>query len=244
LTHLEWDWDTPSRRDYLMHLSKHFTVIRYDQRGNGMSDWNDVDISFEKMVDDLECVIDQYGFDKFAILGMSQAASVTIAYINRHPGKVSHLVLNGGYARGRRMRGIEIEISESETLVNMIRLGWAAENPAFRQTMTSLFMPDATPKEVEWFNAFQKACGPAENIARFRQMFDEMDVSTLLENIIVPTLILHSDEDAIAPIEEGKFLASRISNARFVMLNSKNHMLFGNEPDFPKLIESIVDFVQ
>lgn len=244
MTHLEWDWESPSTRDYLSQLSRHFTVIRYDQRGNGMSDWDDVDISFEKMVDDMECVIDQYDHEQVAILGMSQGASVAIAYMTRWPDKVSHLVLNGGYARGRRRRGSEKDKAESEALVNMIRYGWATENPAFRHAMTTLFMPDASPEETNWFNAFQKACGPGENMARFREMFDEMDVSDHLKSIKAPTLIVHSDEDAIAPVSEGKFLASRIPGAQFIQLKSKNHMMFGNEPDFPKLISSIIDFVR
>jgi class 3 adenylate cyclase/pimeloyl-ACP methyl ester carboxylesterase len=244
MSHLEWDWENPSFRGYLAHLSKHFTVIRYDQRGNGMSDWNDVDITFDKMVDNMERVIDQYDYEKVAIAGLSQGASVAIAYINRHPEKVSHLILNGGYARGRRCRGSEKDKAESEALVNFIRHGWAAENPAFRQTMTTLFMPEATPEEADWFNAFQKACGPGENMAKFREMFDEMDVSDLLEKIIVPTLIVHSDEDAIAPLSEGKFLASRIPGARFIKLNSKNQMMFEDERDFPKLIQSIAEFVK
>jgi pimeloyl-ACP methyl ester carboxylesterase len=192
----------------------------------------------------MERVIEQYGHEKVAILGMSQGASVSIAYVKRHPQKVSHLVLNGGYARGRRRRGSDKDKAESEALVNMIRHGWAAENPAFRQAVTTLFMPDATPEEADWFNDFQKACGPGENMARFREMFDEMDVSGLLEGIATPTLIVHSDEDVVAPLSEGKFMASRIPGARFIKLKSKNHMMFGNEPDFPKLIESIVDFVK
>lgn len=243
MTHLEWDADNPSYGDYLSHLCQHYRVIRYDQRGNGMSDWENVDISFEKMVDDMEAVIDQYDFDRLAILGMSQGASVAISYLQRHPERVSHLILNGAYARGRRKRGSEKDAAESESLVTFIRHGWASENPAFRQLMTSLFMPDATPEEARRFNEFQKACAPGENMARFREVFDEMDVSGLLPGVSAPTLIVHSDEDAIAPISEGRLLASKIPGARFIKLESKNHMMFANEPAFPKLIESIVDFL-
>lgn len=243
MTHLEWDWESPSYRDYLEHLSRYFTVIRYDQRGNGMSDWDDVDIVFEKMVDDMECVIEQYDYDQVAIMGMSQGASVAIALMDRQPDKVSHLILNGGYARGRRKRGSSKDNAESEALVNMIRYGWATENPAFRQAITTLFMPGASAEEADWFNAFQRACGPGENMARFREIFDEMDVTDHLQNIRAPTIIIHSDKDSIAPLSEGKFLASRIPGAQFVQLKSNNHMMFGNEPDFPKLIENIKGFV-
>ena len=243
MTHLEKDWESPSTRHFLTHLSKSFRLIRYDQRGNGMSDWDNVDISFEKMVDDLERVIDCYDYEKVAIFGASQAASISIAYLLRHPERVSHLILHGGYARGRRHRGSPEATAESEALVTLIRQGWGAENPAFRQTMTSLFMPDASPEEAAWFNEFQKTCGPAENIARFRETFDEMNVSDLLDRVNVPTLILHCTEDSVAPISEGKFLASRISGAQFVMLKSKNHMIFENEPEFPKFVRSVRDFI-
>lgn len=243
MTHLEKDWESPSTRAFLTHLSKRYKLIRYDQRGNGMSDWDNVDISFEKMVDDLERVIDCYEFEKVAIFGASQAASVSIAYLMRRPERVSHLILHGGYARGRRRRDNPEAAAESEALVTLIRQGWGAENPAFRQTMTSLFMPDASLEEAAWFNEFQKNCGPADNIARFREVFDEMDVSDLLDRVNVPTLVLHCTEDSVAPISEGKFLAARISGAQFVMLKSRNHMIFENEPDFPKFVQSIRDFI-
>jgi len=243
MTHLEMDWENPGWAHHIRDLAKDYTVIRYDQRGNGMSDWHGIELSFERMVDDLESVIDCYDFDKVAIFGPSQAASVSIAYTRRHPEKVSHLVLYGGYARGRRRRGTPEAVAESEALVTLIRQGWGAENPAFRQTMTSLFMPDASQEEANWFNEFQKTCGPGDNIARFREMFDEIDVSPLLDGVQVPTLILHCKGDSVAPISEGKFLAARISGAQFVMLNSNAHMLFDNDPEYPKLVRRIRDFI-
>jgi pimeloyl-ACP methyl ester carboxylesterase len=209
-----------------------------------MSDWKNVVIEFERMVDDLERVIDCYPHEKVAVYGASQAASVSIAYAIRRPEKVSHLILYGGYARGRRQRGDPSATAESEALVTMIRQGWGTNNPAYRQLMTSLFMPGASAEEAAYFNDFQKACGPAENIARFREIFDEMDVSKLLPKVKVPTLVVHSEEDSVAPLSEGRYLAASIPGARFVMLKSKNHMLFENEPDFPKLLQSIRDFVR
>ncbi len=245
MTHLTKDWDSlNSVRSYLTDLSKTFRLIRFDQRGNGMSDWKNVVIEFERMVDDLERVIDCYPYEKVALYGASQAASVSIAYAIRRPEKVSHLILYGGYARGRRQRGDPSVAAEGEALVTLIRQGWGASNPAFRQTMTSLLMPGATAEEAAYFNDLQKACGPAENIARLREVFDEMDVSQLLSKVTVPTLVVHSDEDSVAPLSEGRFLAASIPGARFVMLKSKNHMLFENEPDFPKLMQSIRDFVR
>ncbi len=243
MTHLEEDWKNSSWGPYLSHLARSFRLIRYDQRGNGMSDWDDVEISFARMVDDLAAVIECYDYDRFAILGCSQAAAVSIAYAVDHAERISHLILHGGYARGRRRRGDPESAAESEALVTLIRQSWGNENPAIRQTITSLMMPDASTAEARWFNEFQRTCGPAENIARFRQMFDEMDVVELLEQVDVPTLVTHSTGDSVAPLAEGKLLASRIPEARFVTFNSKNHMIFGNEPEFGRLVKCLTEFL-
>ena len=243
MTHLEKDWENPGYGHYLSRLARDFTLIRYDQRGNGMSDWDDVEISFERMVDDLACVIDSNHLETVAIYGASQAASVAIAYACNHPGRVSHLVLHGGYPRGRRRRGDPDAAAESEALVTLIHQGWGRDNPAYRQTITSMLMPEASQEEEAWFNAFQKACGPGKNIARFREIFDAMDVSHLLQDITVPTLVIHCVGDSVAPLSEGKLLASRIPGAQFVTLNSDSHMMFAGDPEFPRFLESIRNFL-
>jgi len=243
MTHLEQDWENPAFGDYIRYLSERFSVIRYDQRGNGLSEWADVDISFDRMVDDMEAVVDAHGHERVAILGLSQGASVSIAYALRKPERISHLILSGGYARGRRQRGNRADVEESEALVNLIRNSWGNENPAIRQILTTLFMPDASKEEMQWFNEFQKLCGPAENIAQFRALFDDMNVTQLLPEVSTPTLVLHSDRDAVAPLSEGKLLAAEIPEASFVQLNSPNHLLFASEQDFPKMIASIQEFI-
>ena len=242
MTHLVMDWESPAYGDYVAHLSGRFRVIRYDQRGNGLSQWANTDIVFDRLVDDMECVIDTYGHDQVAILGMSQGASVAIAYAQRHPDRVSHLILNGGYARGRRMRGNARDIEESDALIGLIRTCWGNDNPAVRQTLTTLFMPDATKEQMQWFNDFQKLCGPSENIADFRSVFDEVDVVGMLPKTTVPTLVLHSSEDAVSPLTEGKLLASQIPGAAFVELDSPNHLLFESEKEFGKMLKMIEEF--
>ncbi|RZW15736.1 MAG: alpha/beta fold hydrolase, partial [Desulfobulbaceae bacterium] len=244
MTHLEETWNDPILQPYLSQLAEDFKIIRYDQRGNGMSDWDNVDISFEKMVDDLEAVIDCHGFEKIAILGCSQAAAVSIAYTLRHPGKVLSLVLYGGYPRGRCQRGDAEAEAESKALVTLIRQSWGRDNPAIRQTMTSLFMPDATREEANWFNEFQKKCGPAENIARFREIFDNINVVDSLPRLDLPVLVIHSVGDSAAPISEGKLLASRIPGAKFVTFNSRSHVLSDKESEFPRSMQVIREFLK
>ena len=243
MSHLEEDWSNPMWGHYLSNLARNYTVIRYDQRGNGMSDWDNVDISFDRMVDDLKTVIDCYDYDKVALFGPSQAASVSIAFARQFPDKVSHLILYGAYSRGRCKRGNPEGIEESKALVTLIRQSWGRDNPVVRQMMTSLFMPDASLEESTWFNEFQKTCGPGENLARFRELFDNIDVSNLLAEINIPTLVIQCVGDSVAPLSEGKLIASRIPGAKLVTLNSKNHMVFEKEPGFKRFLDAVHNFM-
>ena len=243
MTHLEEDWSNEAWAPYISALSEHYCLIRYDQRGNGMSQWHDTEFSFERMVNDLEAVIDANDLQEVILFGPSQAASVSIAYAHRFPKRVTHLVLYGSYARGRNHRGNPKEIDEGKALVTLIRQQWGNDNPMIRQAYTTLMMPDASPEYMAWFNEFQKTCGLGENMAAIRELFDDVDVSALLPEIQTPTLVIHSTRETVAPIIEGKLIAAEIPNARIVTLNSANHILFPHEPDFDRMIRSIIDFL-
>ena len=243
MTHLEQDWDNPAWGHYLRYLGGEYQLIRYDQRGNGMSDWH-VPMQFDCMVEDLEAVIDRLDIDKLTLFGPSQAASVSIAYARKYPEKVSALILYGAYTRGRCKRGNLEEQQESEALVTFFRQNWGNENPVARQMMTSMLMPDATQQQAVWFNQFQKACAPAENIARLRELYDNIDVSGFLPDINIPTLVIHSIGDVIAPLKEGKLIASRIPGARLITLDSNSHMVFEEEPGFSRFKDAVNDFME
>jgi pimeloyl-ACP methyl ester carboxylesterase len=104
MNHLEYDWESPVWRHVVCGLAKDHTLIRYDARGNGMSDWDVGEVSLDAWVSDLETVVDVVGIERFPLLGISQGCAVSIAYAARHPERVSHLVLYGGFASGRRKR--------------------------------------------------------------------------------------------------------------------------------------------
>ncbi len=153
LSHVEHDLESPVWRPWLLELSRHHTYIRYDQRGCGLSDRDVADLSLDAWVGDLEAVVDSLGLQRFPLFGMSQGGAVAIDYAVRHPERVSHLVLMGAYARGalRRARTAE-ERLESETLINLARIGWGRDNPAFRQVFTNLFIPGGTPQQHQWWS--------------------------------------------------------------------------------------------
>jgi len=244
LSHLEFDWQSPVWKHLLHALAANHRLIRYDARGNGLSDWEVNDISFEAFVRDLESVVEATGLQRFDLLGMSQGCAVSIAYAVRHPERVSRLVLHGGFARGRRKRGSVTDTEQSDAVLTLIRHGWGQENPAFRQIFTSLFIPGGSAEQMQWFNDLQRITTSPENAVRIRQAVDEIDVSNLLARVKVPTLVLNCRNDAVHPFEEGRQLAAAIPGARFVALEGSNHVILESDPAWPRFIEEISNFLQ
>jgi class 3 adenylate cyclase/pimeloyl-ACP methyl ester carboxylesterase len=157
MNHLELDWASPAFGPWLHALAREYTLVRYDARGNGMSDWEVGEISLDAWVSDLECVVEANGLGRFPLLGISQGCAVAIAYAARHPGRVSRLVLYGGFAQGYRHRGLSVEELEAMLAMrSLLRVGWGADNPAFRQIFTTGFMPDATKQQADAFNEQQR----------------------------------------------------------------------------------------
>ena len=243
LNHLEYDWQGPIWTHLLHAIAARYCLVRYDQRGNGLSDWDVDDISLETFVSDLETVVDAIGLEKFPLLGISQGCAVSILYAVRHPERVTRLVLYGGYARGRRRRGEPSEIAQADALLTLIREGWGQENPAYRQIFTSRFIPDATPEQARWFNELQRITTTAENAARIRSALDDFDVTGLLSQVRVPTLVMHCRNDAVQPFEEGRRMAAGISGSRFVALEGHNHLILEHEPAWARFLDEVTRFL-
>ena len=239
LNHLEYDWQSPIWSELLHELAASHRLVRYDERGNGLSDWDVDDISFEAFVRDLESVVDAAGLDRFALLGISQGCAVSIVYAIRHPERVSHLVLYGGFARGRARRDPE----HARTLLSLVKQGWGQENPAFRQFFTSLFFPEGTPEQMQWFNDLQRITTSPKNAVRIMEATGELDISDLLPQVRVPTLVLHCRNDAAVVLDEGRRLAAGIPGAKFVALESRNHLVLESEPAWEKFIGEIKTFL-
>jgi len=239
LNHLEYDWQSPIWSHLLHEFAARHQLIRYDERGNGLSDWDVQDISFEAFVRDLESVVDAAKLERFALLGISQGCAVSIVYAIRHPERVSHLVLYGGFARGRTKRDPE----HARTLFSIIQQGWGKENPAHRQFFTSLFFPDGTPEQMQWFNDLQRMTTSTENALRIMRATGELDVSDLLSQVKVPTLVLHCRNDAWVVFDEGRRLAAGIPGAKFVALESRNHLVLETEPAWEKFTSEITAFL-
>jgi pimeloyl-ACP methyl ester carboxylesterase/DNA-binding CsgD family transcriptional regulator len=244
LTHLERDWDSPVWRHWLHGLSSRWRLIRYDQRGCGLSDLEVEDFSLGAWLEDLETVVDSVGLDRFSLLGMSAGAATAIAYAARHPERVDRLVLYGGYAKGRNRRDETAEEPRrGEALLELMRIGWGQDNPAFRRVFTTLFVPEGTPEQVAWFDDLQRVSTTPENAVRFTQAFHDLDVSDAARTLQVPTLVLHARRDAIVPFDRGRELAALIPGAEFVPLESANHVLLAHEQAWERWLTTVEAFL-
>lgn len=244
LTHLEHDWNSPVWRHWLLGLSETHRLVRYDARGSGLSDWDIASYSLEDWVRDLEAVVDTLQIDRFPLLGISQGAAVCVAYAFKHPERVTSLVLYGGYARGRVNRRLDGQgLAEAETMINLIRMGWGQENPAFRQLFSTLLMPEASGEQMASLNQLAQISATPENAARMERVLYHIDVSPLAARVSAPALVLHARQDAMIPLEEGRLLASMLPDARFVQLESRNHILLEQEPAWSRFLAEVRTFL-
>lgn len=242
LNHLDFEWKTPLRRQWLSEVMQHNTLVRYDQRGSGLSDWNISDFSFRRTVQDFEELVNAAGLEEFAIFGGCQGAAVAIAYAVHHPERVTKLIINGTFANGWPAPGPGAQ-EHLEAMLSLIRSGWGRDNPAFRQLWTTLFRPDADAVEAAWLNELQRMASSPENAARMIAEFPNIRIVDMLPKISCPTLVLHSRDDGAVPVQEGKLIAARIRGARFVELPSRNHMVSPGDPSWKQFVEELSEFM-
>lgn len=243
LTHLEFDWTSPIDGGQIQYLSEHHTLLRYDGRGNGLSDWDIKTLSFEQMVSDLESVVASAGLTRFPLIGLSQGAAVAIEFAARHPEKVSHLVLHGGFASGWKIAASDAVRTEREAIQALLTSQWGADNPSFRHLISTHFIPGATEIEIAWFSDFQRKTTSAENVNKFMEVFGWIDVRERLSNVSAPTLVMHSRGDQIVDLDSARELVAGIPNATFRSLDSDNHSLIDGEAASVEFLSATLDFV-
>ncbi len=244
LGHLEYEWNSPVWRPWLDAWTRCFTLYRSDQRGCGLSDLDVIDFSFNTLVSDLETMVDHAGLEKFSLYGMSQGGPVVIAYAAKHPERVSKLIINGGYLQGAiHQYSTPEQIEAADLDIKLLKLSWGTDNPAYRQVSTTKLIPEASPEQYRSFNEWQRVSTSAENAVRLQQSFNEVDVREFAKSIQIPTLVLHSKNDAAIPFEEGRLVAANIPGARFISIDSKNHILLSTEPGWSHFWSEFYDFL-
>ncbi|HWM04681.1 MAG TPA: alpha/beta fold hydrolase [Actinophytocola sp.] len=244
LTHLDLEWSSPIWSHWLDALAHHHRLVRYDERGCGLSDWDVADFSLDAWVNDLELVVDAADLDRFPLLGVSQGGAVAIAYAVRHPERVSRLILAGAYCRGRFARAHTVEEKEEAALdLQLARIGWRRDDPTFRQVFASQFLPDGSRALWDAFNDLQRATTSTDNVVRFLDIFAHIDVSDLAPRVRCPTLILHSRDDLRVPRAQASDLAALIPDSTLRFLPSRNHILIADEPAWSVFLDEMDRFL-
>lgn len=243
LTHLQYDLESPVWSHWIRFFGEHFRYIRYDERGCGMSDWNGGNLASEHWVGDLENVVNDAAMDRpFVLLGISQGAATAIRYAVRHPQRVSHLILYGGYAVGGHKSDNPDRRALYKAVMEVVGLGWGSDNPVFRQLFTSRFVPQGSQAQIDWFNELCRHTTSAENACALLEARGAIDIREELAHVRVPTLVLHCAQDQVAPLSQGKLLASRIPGAMFMQLHSRNHVLLEHEPAWHEFQQAVLEF--
>lgn len=243
LTHLEYDWESPVWRHWTEFLDGHFRYVRYDERGCGLTDRDVGDLSFPRWVEDLESVIEAaVPKEPFVLLGISQGASVAVAYAARHPERVSHLVVYGGFAVGAKGFDDAAYTRTSDALRELVRVGWSKDNPAFRQVFTSRFIPQGAAQQIEWFNDLCRRTTTPESAYRLFTVRAQIDVRDLLPRVAVPTMVIHAAGDEVIPLQQAKYLAQGIPGAEFIQVDSPNHILLEHEEAWREFKDAVLAF--
>jgi pimeloyl-ACP methyl ester carboxylesterase/DNA-binding winged helix-turn-helix (wHTH) protein len=242
LNHLEHDWRSPVWSPMFHRLAARFQLVRYDGRGNGLSDREVVDISQDGFVRDLDAVIDSLDVDRFALLGLSQGAAAAVTFAARHPDRVSRLVLYGAYAQGRNRRGSSEDATTAQAVLAMMQQGWGHAESAFMRAFSSLYLPNASREQVISFADMQRLSTSGEIATRLRIACDDIDVIDMLPKIKVPTLVVHARHDQVAPLEQGRLIAAAIPGAKFVTVDSENHVPVPGDPAWDALLTEIEAF--
>jgi pimeloyl-ACP methyl ester carboxylesterase/DNA-binding winged helix-turn-helix (wHTH) protein len=244
LNHLDYDWESPVWRHWWRELSARYHLVRYDERGCGLSDWDVEDFSLEAWVADLETVVDAAGLDRFVLLGISQGGPVAIAFAARHPERVRGLILFGTFMQGRRIRATTVqEQEEARVQVQLVRVGWGQDNATFRRVFAMQFMPDGTQEQWKAFDELQRRTTSTANAVRFVEAFGGIDVTSLVGRVSAPSLVIHCRGDVRLPLEGGRQLAALLPDSRFVILDSANHLLLEDEPAWPRFLAEVDAFI-
>jgi DNA-binding CsgD family transcriptional regulator/pimeloyl-ACP methyl ester carboxylesterase len=244
LTHLEYEWESPVWRHWLEDLGRSHRMVRYDSRETGLSSGGGKELSLDVWVEDLETVVGAAGLDHFPLLAMLNAGPVAIEYAVRHPDKVSALVLYGTFLLGRSKRGDTAQSRrEAEALRTLMEISWGRDDASIRQLWSARFIPDASLEQFHWFNDLQLKSATADAAVRSMRVSHDIDVSDVARRVAVPTLVLHSRNDAMVPLENGYQVAASIPDASFVPLESRNHILLAHEPAWPRFLAAVGDFL-
>lgn len=243
ITHLEYDWESPVWRHWVSFLCSHYHLLRYDERGCGLSQQDVEDLGSANWLPDLEAVVDAAGpAEPFVLLGISQGSCASVAFAAKYPQRVSHLVLYGGYVQGWALRDNPDHVREYAALVDYAELAWGRSDPLYRRLFTKRFLPTGSEEQLQWFDELCARTVRPAMAGRLLRSRGTADVTDLLAQVRVPTLVIHARGDQVSPVSQGQRLAAGIPGAEFVQVDSPNHILLEHEPAWQRFRQAVLEF--
>lgn len=244
ISHLELDWRHPGMAHVYSSLAERHRLVLFDARGNGLSDWEMENVSFDLLVDDLKCVFDAAEVDRAPIIGLSQGCAVAAVFAARCPERVSCIVMIGSYPVGRARRNSQKDQERAHAMRSMMTAGWDDEHPSLRDLMAEIIVPGASAEDRRRYAEDMRDMISPENMGRYREVLDHFDITELLPRVKAPCLVLHSRGDRMQPIEQGRKMAAGLHNARFTAYDSNNHIPTENDPFWPLMEREIHAFIE
>ncbi|MBI2723505.1 MAG: adenylate/guanylate cyclase domain-containing protein [Chloroflexi bacterium] len=219
-SHIEQEWQIPEWRHWYEHLIEQFRVVRYDNRGSGLSDHGVSHETYELHIRDLEAVVDRLDLQRFALFACFGAAPISIAYAARHPERVSHLVLWCGFSDGSDTRQ-NPEVTEALDRLMTINYG------LFTETLTHTVFGWEQGDAAHSMALYMQRAMSAEEARDCWTKFEEGGVSTRLSEVEAPTLVLHRRDFPVVDVSVARRLAAGIPNARLKLVDGASLSPFG-----------------
>lgn len=243
LSQMDLERTIPAFTHWFEGLTRGRRLIRYDDRGYGLSD-RTAGFTLDEWIEDLDAVADAAGLDSFPMLGVSQGGPLAVAYAARRPERVSRLVLNAAYVRGRLARARDAaERAEADLDLKLTLAGWHAQDHSYQRFFGAQFFADDPPEKWDAFTSFQRRSVSAANGARFLEEQSRLDVADLAREVRCPTLIVHSRDDPRVPLSQATELAELVPDGRLVVLDGRNHLLTAEEPAWPRFLDEMYAFL-
>ena len=242
--HLELDWRNPGLAPMIASLAEHWRLVRFDARGNGLSDWDFSELSFDHFVDDIECVFDAAEVERAPIFAISQGCAFAAAFAARRPERVSAIVMIGGFPEGRAIRRSKKDRERAKAMREMMTAGWDDDYPSLRDLLAQVIIPGASEEERRLYAEDMRAIISPENVGRYRGVVDYLDVTKFLPKVQAPCLVLHCRDDRMQPIEQGRKFAAGLKDARFIAYESANHVVPENDPVWPQMERDMLAFLR
>lgn len=221
-----------------------YSLIRFDQRGCGLSDWSMPDEDETVWASAQLHVADAAGLDRFPIIARTGGALAAVNFAARHPERVSCLILQGGYVDGRSLRKNVDYDPDKEPIEALIREGWGKPDSPFMEAFGAIYLPTMSREDLREIMIFFNQSASAENALRARRASNNASIASILPMVKAPTLIVHASRDAVNPVSEARKLAAGIANAELIVMESRNSILLPGEPVWTDFIAEIRNFLK